>query len=275
MARHGNVRFRLARAAIFILLEFAALSMLKSSSSLEDIWINRASRRVQALLWSSGESLRGYFTLGKVNRELAEANAALMEELETYRLADTSRTPALTGGSGKFVFTPATIVKMSRNSSHNYIILDKGYEDGIRPHSGIVTTCGAIGIVESTGRHHSYGLTLMNSNISISSRIGKSGVTGPLVWDGTGSRYAYIKDIPTHIVCQKGDTVFTSGFSSIFPPDIPLGTVIDSEIYDGATRRAKVDLFQEFSSLRFVSVVYNTDREEIESLENSELNTEL
>ena len=64
-----------------------------------------------------------------------------------------------------------------------------------------------------------------------------------------------------------GDTVFTSGFSSIFPAGIPLGTIVDSKIVNGATYDIKVSLFEDFSSVRYITIVENTGREEIEELE--------
>ena len=66
---------------------------------------------------------------------------------------------------------------------------------------------------------------------------------------------------------EKGDTVYTSGYSSIFPADIPLGIAGDSKVINGATNEIKISLFQDFTALRFVTVVYNTEMEELEALE--------
>ena len=255
----------LSRAAIFIILEIAALAMLGNGSSLQGIWLNRASRRVQALLWGGSETLRNYFFLDKQNQEMVLANTALMEELQRYR--SLSQSPSLPEQSSHYRFTPATVVKMSRNSSHNYIILDKGSEDGIKPESGIITDHGVVGFIEGVGKKYSYGITLMNSGASVSSRIGKDGFTGPLVWDGRATDKATIRDLPMHYDNHPGDTVYTSGFSSIFPPDIPVGTVVRSRVNDGSSADFEVDMFEDCLRLRHVTVVRNRDREEIESLE--------
>ena len=255
----------LSRAAIFIILEIAALAMLGNGSSLQGIWLNRASRRVQALLWGGSETLRNYFFLDKQNQEMALANTALMEELQRYR--SLSQSPSLPEQSSHYRFTPATVVKMSRNSSHNYIILDKGSEDGIKPESGIITDHGVVGFIEGVGKKYSYGITLMNSGASVSSRIGKDGFTGPLVWDGRATDKATIRDLPMHYDNHPGDTVYTSGFSNIFPPDIPIGVTGESAVADGATLRVGVSLFQDFGTVRYVTVVENLDKEEINALE--------
>lgn len=48
----------------------------------------------------------------------------------------------LAATKGRFTYIPATVVKMSRNNLHNYIILNKGSEDGVRPYSGIISEQG-------------------------------------------------------------------------------------------------------------------------------------
>lgn len=278
MAQGRTLYSRLANAAIFILLEIAAIVLLSRSSTLQNIWINRASHRAMGSLWSSGESVRNHFSLEKQNSLLAEENARLNESLRYYR-----RLEALRGGNGAdsvsqrsgFRYTPATIVKMSRNTAHNYIILDKGSEDGILPHSGIITPQGVVGIIDAVDKHYSYGLTLMNNNVSVSSRVGDTGIVGPLVWDGRNSNGAYLKDVPLHYTVQPGDTVYTSGFSIIFPPDIPIGIAGQTKIADGSTQQVSVTMFQDFSALRYVTVVENPDRAEISSLETKEEEGEL
>lgn len=257
----------LISAAIFILMEIAALAMLKSSSSLENIWINRSSRRAQAFLWSGGEKLRNYFTLEKQNEDLARANLELERELSLYRHAENDLPSKTYRDSDRFRYTPASIVKMSRNTTHNYVIIDKGSEDGIKPHSGIITDNGVVGFVSAVDKHYSYGLTLLNNNTSVSARIGNSGFTGSLVWDGTSSNKAVLRDIPIHFENTQGDTVRTSGFSGIFPPDIIIGTTEEASLFDGATLRISVTLSQDFSSLKHVTIVECLDREEIENLE--------
>ena len=66
----------------------------------------------------------------------------------------------------------------------------------------------------------------------------------------------------------QGDTIFTSGFSSIFPPDIPLGIAGESKIVNGSTSEIKVRLFEDFSALRYVTIVENLGKAEIKQLEH-------
>ena len=67
---------------------------------------------------------------------------------------------------------------------------------------------------------------------------------------------------------EPGDTVFTSGFSSIFPPDIPLGTTGESKIVNGATYEIQIELLEDFGALRYVTIVENLGKGEMQQLED-------
>ena len=107
----------------------------------------------------------------------------------------------------------------------------------------------------------------MNPEMSIGARLGRSELVAPLSWDGRHSGRAILRNLPPHFNVEPGDTVRTSGFSSIFPPDIPIGVTGESRLVDGSTRQVDVELFQDFSKLRYVTVVENRDRAAIMALE--------
>lgn len=272
MPKNSKSFLPLITAAIFIGMEIAAVAMLKSSSDLQDVWLNRASHKVIGRLWSGGETVRNHFSLAKQNEALMEENFELRERIRDFELAQEASVEANLSASGdrRFVYIPATVVKMSRNSMHNYIILNKGSEDGVTTHSGIITGKGVVGIISAVDKHYSYGLTLMNTSVSVSSRIGRSGMVSPLVWDGVNTNRGMLKDIPLHYTIEPGDTVVTSGFSNIFPADIPVGITGETEIVYGSTSQTAVTLFQDFGALRYVTIVQNPARDEVSSLEKRE-----
>lgn len=256
-------------AAIFIILEVAALNMLRHAGTMQNIWFSKGCHVVMAKVWGTTQNIAQYFSLRKTNESLALENTALRARLAQLELdmEDSLSLERFGNMAGNFRYIPATIAKISNNSEHNYIIVDKGSDDGIKSGSGIVTWKGAIGIIDNVGRKYSYGRSFKNHDMNISTRIGKEGAVGPMSWDGRSSNGAILKEIPHHVEFAPGDTVFTSGFSSIFPAGIPLGTIVDSKIVNGATYDIKVSLFEDFSSVRYIAIVENTGKEEIEELE--------
>ena len=203
-------------AATFILLEVAALALLHATSTLQNIWITRTSHRTMAFLWGSGETIRSQFQLDRLNRDLQAENARLQERLRAYERSEAGQAElehmAVRESDG-YRYTPATVVKMSRNRTRNYIILNKGSEDGIRPQSGIISDRGVVGVVEAVDKHYSYGLTLMNPEMSVGARLGRTDIVAPLSWDGHGTGRAVVRNLPPHYAVEPGDTVRTSGYS--------------------------------------------------------------
>ena len=277
MVDERKIWAKVISTVVFILLEIAALAMLKHSGSLQDIWVTKASHRVMAWVWGGFDNIGHYFSLKAENENLAEENAMLTQAL---RISQDKVRSAMERGlltdttlvySG-FEHIPASIVKISRNKQHNYFILNKGYEDGVKPQSGVITSSGIVGIIDAVDKHYAYGLSFMNTGVSISARLGTEGAVGPLTWDGISMGGAILKEIPLQYKYAPGDTIWTSGYSSLFPPDIPLGIAGSSKVVNGAVNEIEVDLFQNFSALRYVTVVSNSGREEITYLENLENN---
>ena len=87
----------------------------------------------------------------------------------------------------------------------------------------------------------------------------------------------YLVRDPFHVVkpyrgkiYNPGDTIYTSGYSAIFPPDIPLGVAGEAKVINGATNEIRVKLFQDHSALKYVTIIENTRIKEIEEIENSD-----
>jgi rod shape-determining protein MreC len=158
-------------------------------------------------------------------------------------------------------------MKISNNKQHNYMIIGKGAADGVTEGAGIITSKGAVGIIDAVSEHFSYARSFKNHEMSISARLGRNGAIGPLSWDGKSSAGAILKEIPHHMEFHQGDTIYTSGHSSIFPADIPLGTAGKAKIVNGATYEIEVTLFEDFAALRHVTIVENLGRDEMKTLE--------
>lgn len=272
MHKERSIVQRIFIAVVFILLEVAALLMLSHNNQLQRLWIARISHGFMARTWGTTQAISDYFSLKGQNDRLALENDSLQRIVRSYELAakeaDPASRPVLMDNG--FNYIPATIIKSSSNTQHNYLIIDKGSEDGVVRNSGVITTDGVIGIVDAVSPHYSYAISFLNTELFISARLGESGAVGPLAWDGTSSDGAILKEIPLQFKFEPGDTVYTSGYSSIFPPDIPIGVAGESKIINGATNEIKVRLFQNHKALKYVTVVGNVRAEEIEAIENQE-----
>ncbi len=270
--RKGNIIYHLINAAIFIILEVAALNMLRNNSPLQDTWFAKGGHAIMGTVFGWNLDIKDYFSLREKNDQLALENfelASRLAELEDY-VADNERKSLLPsdGIVNGYKYIPATIEKISNNSQHNYIIIGKGSGHGVTKGSGIITRKGAIGVIDAVSENFSFARSFKNHGMSISARLGRAGATGPLMWDGIHSNKALLKEIPHHMTFSPGDTVYTSGYSSIFPPDIPLGITGKAKVVNGATYEIDVTLFEDYSALRYITIVENLNLEEIKLLED-------
>ena len=272
--RRGNVIKHVLTAAIFIALEIAALAMLSNNGTLQRMWFSEAAQGFMSSIWGSTQKVKDYFHLRSANDSLALENHALRVKVaqmeEAMEAFGAAKPEFAEGKTGHYSYIPAKIMKISNNTQHNYMIIGKGSADGVTEGAGVITGKGAVGIIDAVSENFSYARSFKNHEMSISARLGRNGAVGPLSWNGRSSAGAILKEIPHHVEFHPGDTVYTSGFSSIFPADIPLGTAGNAKIVNGATYEIDVTLFEDFAALRHVTIVENSGKDEIKKLEGKQ-----
>lgn len=212
-----------------------------------------------------------YLGLKEVNYILQQENTQLKNQVEELysqlKQLDSTSFKSLEGEPlPQYSYLPAKVIANSTNKLQNYLIIDRGRKDGVQKDMGVITSQGVVGIITNVSDNYSYVVSFLNTSHSISAKINPSGAFGPLVWEGRKSNYATLTEIPHHIKFKVGDTVCTSGYSTIFPPDIPIGTARKSTLKSGTHHRIQVKLFQDFHMLHYVKVVVNNNRVEIDSL---------
>lgn len=262
---------------LFLFLEALSLVMVFSYNSFQRSRFLNSANFISASLYNTTSSILQYFELARVNEELANENAYLRSMLdrgipEGMTIPDSVGSANLLPGSN-FMFRSARIINNSANKQQNYITLDKGLKDGIKADQGILSPKGVVGVVTSVSESYASGLSLLNSRWSISSKLKKSGYYGPLQWDGNNYRQANLQGIPIHVNLAIGDTVVTSGHSSIFPEGLLVGTILSFDKPQGENYyNIKVLLAVDFKSIRYVHVIENVKKQEINSLENKVIN---
>lgn len=258
----------LVNITVFIILEAAALWLISGNSVLQRSGIMKSVSNVTSAFASTAGNVGRYFSLGKVNRRLSEENVELRQENDRLRslLADSSVPDSLLRGSPMFDYIPALVVSNSTDRLHNVIIINKGRRDGIKEDMGVVTDRGIIGYVQSAGEKYSRISSILDIDNMASATLLPSNTFGVLKWNGKTARRSVLHDIPVHTEISEGDTVVSSGYSLIYPPGIPIGTVRGKELRDGINYDVTVDLFEEFSRLRHVYVAVRKDMKELESL---------
>lgn len=269
-------------AFLFVILETLSMILLFRFNSFQgSVWFSAANSMVAGVNGAYTKVI-GFFNLQQVNRQLTDQNIALQRETEILRQAlnsatkDTTMTEKLMREKlNGYAMVPATVVSNSSERTNNYLVIDRGETDGIRPEMGVVGGGGVVGIVYLTGPHHSLVIPVTNRKSSISCRVRGQNYFGYLQWDGASMLSAYVDDVPRYARVKVGQAIETSGYSAVFPPGIFVGRVSKiSNSADGQSYRLDVTLGTNFANLRDVSVVTTPYKAEIDTLQMHALQME-
>jgi rod shape-determining protein MreC len=262
---------------LFILLEIFAFVLIYRDNPYQRTAILSSANVVVGNISSISGNINSYFNLRVINKDLAEKNSHM--EMELLKLQDQidvmkADTIAFKGfaesseDSFSYDFVMARVINNSVGYLSNYITIDKGIKDGVTKDMGVVSERGVVGVVVTASENMAVVLPIINSKSILSCQVKGSGY-GFLDWDGTNLQYAKMK-ISRHMNIQEGDTIITSGYSSIFPVGLVVGTISSSERHtDDNFYFLNVRLSTNFQTLSNVRVIRNYRRAEQISLEQS------
>ena len=255
---------------LFLLLGTAGLVLTMANQQYHQTYFINSANAVTGNLLRTYSNFTAYIGLKQTNKELAESMAHLMNTHKGSYLITDKKT-FVSGDTlvkKRFEYLHAELINNSVNRRNNYITLNKGARHGLKPDMGLITPKGVAGIITQVSNNFSVAMSLLHSDMMLSVKLSKNNHLGTLMWEGYNYKQASMTYIPPHLELQKGDTIVTSGFSSVFPENIFIGTINDWEIKRGETFiTAEVDLALDLNQLTHVFVVKNLLREEQDELE--------
>lgn len=255
---------------VFVILEVVSFVLLfKFNSYQGSVWFSSANV-VAGKVYEADATIKNFFSLTKINQQLNVRNLYL--EQTVRKLSE--QVHAETGDSSwlfrtqaevlkEYKLIPAKVITNSIDKRDNFITIDKGRLDGVKPDMGVACGTGIVGVVYMVSDHYSIVIPVLNSKSNISVTIRERGYYGYLRWTGGASDLAYVDDIPRHAHFRLGDLIETSGYSAMFPPGIIAGQIL--HVYnspDGLSYRVQVRLTTDFGNLRDVCVIDNSAMKE-------------
>jgi len=251
---------------LFVLLEGLALTLLFCLNDSQKTAFLSSAGLVSGRLLEISSSVTGYFSLKRQNQELAVENAWMKSRLDALQ-TQVSEDVLATLSTEKIV--AARVIDNSIRRDNNFITINKGLDDGVREGMGVSSPLGAVGVVKVAGHHYSIVLPILNGKSSFSCKVKGSDSFGFLEWKGGDPCKANLVDVPYHAQISQGDTIVTSGFSSVFPENVIVGTVSSVEQRRSEyTLKVLLDLAVDFSDLGWVYVYLQDDPEELKELRN-------
>jgi rod shape-determining protein MreC len=286
---------------LFFLCEIIAFTLIYRNNAYQRNMIMTSANVVTGRILSISNAVISYFDLQKENRQLVEKNNRLEMELIMMRRQLSEKTADTLNFKGVFLqdiivvdttittdstheviqiqktdstryfdyqYFTAEVVNNSTIYTNNYITINKGFNDGIHSDMGVISMNGLAGIVKTVNANYSLVISLLNTNLKVSAKVKNTHYFGSFSWKGGDPRFAFLEELPTHSVFKVGDTIVTSGYSTIFPPGVMVG-IVDSydKQHDDNFFSLKVRLATDFQSLKTVSIIKNKYQEEQKDVE--------
>ena len=265
---------------LFVLLEILAIVLIVKHNNYHQSKLFSSSNYVTGYFFTAVDKVTDYFSLNDKNEQLSNYNTELRNEnLELRRQIanlkglknvqaplNIAKSPEL-----EYTFIRAKVINNSVNHFQNYMTINRGRRDGIEPDMGVVNEQGVVGIIASVSDRFAVVLPVLNPQCRISSRLDSCRNFGSLVWNGKDYQYALLEEIPRHAEVHVGETVSTSGYSSIFPEGIPVGTVSSFKPSSSDNFYSiEVKLACDFHKVSYVDVIRFNNKQEQLQLENEE-----
>ena len=218
--------------------------------------------RLASTAYKSANNVTSYFNLHDINDDLNRRNAELQTEIVRLQqridlMTEQGYKDTMTVDSGvpHFEFIVAHVINNSVAHPYNYITINKGSNDGIKPELGVVDRNGVVGIVSNVGPSSARVISLLNPHFRLSCKLMRT------------------EELPRHTVFAAGDTIVTSGYSAVFPAGLPVGVVIDDDTdHNQNFFTLRVKLLTDFTTLSNVQVVVNNHADELRALTAGEEN---
>ena len=247
----------------FVFLIYMVVScilLFRSNPYQQSVYLSSANS-VASTVFEGYSAVTSYFGLKSANEEMQQQNTALLlevaqlkKQLRNYQLQIPDTTGILAKSEQEYSFVVANVISNSVSQPANFITIDRGSEDGIMPEMGVVGHDGVVGIVNVVGKHTARIISLINPYTRLSCKVKKNDKFGTLIWNGEDYRYATLIELPRDGKYAKGDSVVTSGYSSLFPEGIMVGIIEGEDKAMSSNFMAmKVKLSTNFSQLKNVS----------------------
>jgi len=268
MQRIINALAKNKNTVLFIFLLIISISFLNSKSYFHQTKIAKFSLMISGNLNDFKSSIINYLKLNKENKLLIQENLFL----KSNRIKNLHKNKELIKSEKEiyfpFSYINARIVKNNYNRKENYIIINKGEEDGVKIEMGVINSKGIVGIINKVSKNYSSIISIINSNIKINAKIKHTNHFGSIGWTGEKINTMILEDIVSTANISIGDTIISGGMSSYFPSELEIGKIISlKKQKNSGYYSIEVELFNSPSQWEYVYVIKNKDIEEIKKLE--------
>ncbi len=245
---------------LFVLLELVALILIIDTHTYSKIKHYSFNTAVSGFVNERLNIINYRLNLSKENKALAKQNALLLRGI-------TNNTGVI---GDQFDFVSCYVISNQYQFENNSIVLNVGSKNGVFPEMGVIGTNGIIGIIQNTSEHFAQVISILNTHSKISVSLKHTNHKGFLQWNAINPNYFDVVDVPLNATIGIGDTLVTSGISSVFPKGIPVGEIIDfKELSDRKSYKIVLKSFMDMTNLGTAYVIKNKLKKEFDSIKKA------
>ncbi len=245
---------RFGHILLFLIFQIISVFLIVTyNKSQKDIWLNS----VNVFSGNINEKLQGfsnYTHLKEINDSLMHENAKLQEKIINYKNFQKENLYNTFNGDSsllQYKLIPVSLCSKTTHLRNNYFSICQGKKAGLRKRMGIITDKGILGITTKCTDKFCKSIFIINSQSRINAQIKTKEYEGIVQWESSDQRELNMYSIPKFANVEEGDTVETSGHSTVFPPGIPIGVVTKVDILEGQNEyKIELKMFEDLSTVR-------------------------
>lgn len=256
---------------LFVILSGLSFYLIYDQQQFHRASVLNSSNELSGNIMATVNKGTSYLSLRENNEKIVAQNAELMQaNLSSYFDISAQRdTVRDTVYRLQYSYIVAHVINNSVNKRNNFITIDKGLINGLKPDMGVIGPAGVVGVVKDVSEHFATVQSLLHSKWTPSAKLKNSNFPGYISWDGSNPLYITLQNIPANAEVHKGDTVITTPFSPLFPEGIMVGNVVEiKQKQAGDNHIIKVKLSTNFNNISHVYVIVNRFKEERDQLES-------
>ncbi len=222
----------------------------------------------QSVLMERVSYIVNLFTISKDEKALADANAALEQQVAELQnqivqlqqdLNEADVLYALLGfarSNPDSQYIPAQVIGQDPSPFLKYVLIDQGSDDGVRSGMPVVTNNGLVGKIDAVTASAARVKLLTDSTSMVNAVI--PDIDAECVVEGSVTGDLTIEMVSQDVTLLPGQIVQTSGLGGEYPADFVIGQIINvNQINNELFQSAAIVPAEDFSSLQAVLVVSN------------------
>lgn len=198
-----------------------------------------------------------YERLQEQNLELVKRNIVLEDALiENVKL----RKIILFQERFPLTTTAAHILTKIPDPNYNTIVLNAGFNRGIRKDMNVISLRGLIGKISEIYDDHSVCEIMLDERFRSAGKIQRTRLDGIILWKGSMNEMGFY-GVLKHFDVRIGDVILTSEYSDHYMPNVPVGVVynINNEV-PGLFKDIRLRTHTDFHTLEDVFILTDTAR---------------